>query len=77
MLCPCIYSNLGRRVVAPIYCQAFGSVGAVVAWFRTTAMIQAILEEVFKVVVLAYVDDCFWIAMESSGDPELPTAEWL
>ena len=61
----------------PIYCQAFGSVGAVVAWFRTTAMIQAILEEVFKVVVLAYVDDCFWIAMESSDDPELPTAEWL
>ena len=47
------------------------------AWFRTMAMIQAILEEVFKAVVLAYVDNCFWIAIGSSGDPELPTAEWL
>ena len=42
-------------VVIPIQSQAFGSLGAVVAWFRTAKMIQAIVESLFGLVIFCYV----------------------
>ena len=48
--------------MAPIRSQAFGSLGAVAAWFRAAKAIQHIMLRLFKLVLLTYVDDCFWVA---------------
>ena len=46
----------------PIQSQAFGSIGAVVAWFRTSKLLQVIMERLFGLLIFCYVDDCFWTA---------------
>ena len=65
VFCP----EAGRHVVAPIRSQEFESLGAVAAWFRTAKAIQHIMLRIFKLVLLAYVDDCFWVtpAVELEG----------
>ena len=62
--------------VVSLRSQAFGSVGAVVAWFRTASAIQAILEHLFGVVTLMYVDDCFWFGSKADDAFSLPTSLW-
>ena len=64
-----------RHQVVPLYSQAFGSLGAVVAWFRTAMAVQHIMTEVFGLPVMVYVDDCFWIAPSFEGQ-NMPTAGW-
>ena len=48
-------------MVAPIHSQAFGSLGAVAAWFRTAKLIQHLMLRLFGLVLFTYVDDCFWV----------------
>jgi len=69
--------ELERHQVVPLYCQAFGSLGGVVAWFRTVAMIQSIMQDLFGLVVFAYVDDCFWVAPKFATTDGHPTAAWV
>ena len=67
-----IYSpDAERHMVAPIRSQAFGSLGAVAAWFRIAKAIQCIMLRVFKVVIFAYVDDCFWVTPAIDDDSQL------
>lgn len=54
--------KLGRHQVLPLWSHVFGSVGAVVAWFRTARFIQHVLESLFRLVTFWYVDDVFWAA---------------
>ena len=61
-------------VVIPIQSQAFGSLGAVVAWFRTVKLIQCIMENLFQLVILCYVDDCFWFTPRYT-EQNAPNAE--
>ena len=63
-------------MVVPIHSQAFGSLGAVVAWFRTVELIQVIMENLFQLVILCYVDDCFW-ATPRFPETGAPDASWV
>ena len=73
----CLVYNpvLQRHQVAPLKSQSFGSVGAVMAWYRTAMVIQTILQSLFFVTVFVYVDDCFWVTPQFSGDG--PHAGWI
>ena len=53
--------ELQRFQVIRLYTQAFGSLGGVVAWYRTAKLIQTIMLDLFHIVVFAYVDDFFWV----------------
>ena len=52
-------TDIGEFVAVPSHSQASGSLGAVVAWFRTVKMIQAVMQNLFGLVLFSYVDDCF------------------
>ena len=67
---------LQRHQVVPLYSQAFGSLGAVVAWYRTAMAVQHIMTNIFRLPVMIYVDDCFWLA-PSFNRPEQPSAQWI
>ena len=54
--------------VVQLWTQAFGSLGGVVAWYRTAKLIQKIMLELFHIVVFAYVDDFFWVMPDGSTD---------
>ena len=62
-------------VVIRIQSQAFVSLGAVVAWFRTVKLIWCIMENLFQLVSLCYVDDCFWLTPKFT-EHNAPNAEW-
>jgi len=49
----------GTHQIIQLHCQAFGSLGGVIAWYRTAMMIQHVMQELSDLVVFAYVDDCF------------------
>ena len=63
-------------VVVPIQSQAFGSLGAVVASFQIVKLIQVIMENLFQLVILCYVDDFFWATPKfpKSGAPD---TDWV
>ena len=67
--------RLQRLQVVPILSQSFGSLGAVVAWYRTARLLQHIMQELFGIVVYAYVDD-FWPAMAREG-ADTVSAKWV
>ena len=69
-------TDIGDFVAVPIHSQAFGSLGAVVAWFRTVKMIQALMQNLLGLVLFSYVDDCFWITPAYNGIEE-PGAHWF
>ena len=75
--CCCIVYNpeVGKHQAAPLLSQSFGSLGAVMAWYRTAMLIQQIMQVLFRVTTFIYVDDCFWVCPES---PERggPDASW-
>ena len=48
-----------------LFTQAFGSLGGVVAWYRTAKVIQTLLLDLFGIVVFCYVDDFFFVIPES------------
>lgn len=57
-----VYNPVEKKLqVIQLFTQAFGSLGGVVAWYRTAKMIQCIMQELFGIVVFAYVDDFFWV----------------
>ena len=58
--------KLERLQAIRLHTQAFGSLGGVVAWYRTAKLIQTIMLELFDIIVFAYVDDFFWVV------PHLP-----
>ena len=64
-----------QHMVAPLYSQALGSLGTVVAWFRAARLLQRILEQLFHIVVFFYVDDCFWVA-PAFTQADAPHARW-
>ena len=78
MLCWSLVFDPEQReyVVIPIQSQAFGSLGAVVAWFRTVKMIQVIMEQLFGIVIVAFVDDCFWVTPKYP-ETNSPGASWV
>ena len=65
-----------RHQVVPLYSQAFGSLGAVVAWFHAALAVQFIMTVVFGLPIMLHVDDCFWIAPSFEGQ-NMPTAGWI
>ena len=67
--------ELQRHQVTPLYSQTFGSLGAVMAWYRTAMLLQHILQEEFSLTTFIYVDDCFWATRqtEAAGGPD---ARW-
>ena len=72
-LCYALIYNPERRClqVIRLLTQAFGSLGGVVAWYRTAKLIQCIMLELFDIVVFVYVDDFFWVipdGAESDSD---------
>ena len=69
--------KLGRFQVLPLWSQVFGSVGAVVAWFRTARLNQHIFESLFRLVTFWYVDDVFWAATSVRLPCGLTQAEWI
>ena len=64
------------RKVVPLFFQAFGSLGAVVAWYRTATAVQHIMTHLFGLPIMVYVDDCFWLAPKFEG-PGKPTSAWI
>ena len=66
----------GKLQVAPLYSQVFGSVGAVVAWYRTATALQAIMDRLFHLNVFIYVDDCFWTCPDFEAQGSMPTTRW-
>ena len=52
--------HLGEHQVTQLHSQTFGSLGAVIAWYRAAKAIQTVMEQLGLVVQL-HVDDCFWI----------------
>ena len=50
-----------RHQVVPLWSQVFGSLGGVMAWFRVAKFVQHVMESLFGIVIMIYVDDCFWI----------------
>ena len=69
------YNHVKRLQAAPLMSQSFGSLGAVMAWLRTAMLIQRVLEELFSLTTVMYVDDCFWVALDGEAQ-EKPTAHW-
>ena len=67
---------VGKLQVAPLYSQAFGSVGAVVAWYRTATALQTIMDRIINLNVFSYVDDCFWACPDFEFQDSMPTARW-
>ena len=67
--------ELGRHQAAPLLSQSFGSLGAVMAWYRTAMLLQEIVQVLFSVTTLIYVDDCFWVCPECP-DGGGPDASW-
>ena len=57
--------DLQRLQVVQLLTQAFGSVGAVVAWYRTAKVIQAIMLQIFEIPVFCYLDDFFFVIPEA------------
>ena len=57
--------------VVQLFTQAFGSLGGVVAWYRTAKVLQHILLELFHIPVFAYVDDFFWVSVSPSSQRDL------
>ena len=58
--------------MAPFTSQSIGSLGAVMAWFRTAILFQTILETLFLLTTFIYVGDAFWAAPEfpNRGGPD-------
>ena len=56
-----------RIQVFELYTQAFGSLGGVVAWFRTAKLLQTVMLKLFDIPVFAYVDDFFWVMPDMPG----------
>ena len=67
--------SLGRHQVAKLNTQTFGSLGAVVAWYRTARAIQTVMAEL-GLLVFIYVDDCFWVTPKYASDTA-PNATWV
>ena len=65
----------GRHQVAPLKSQSFGSLGAVMAWYRTAMLIQKVLQDLFFLTTFVYVDDCFWVTLSYQGGNG-PNAAW-
>jgi len=61
--------HLQKLQVIQLFTQAFGSLGGVVAWYRTAKLLQKVMLELFDIVVFAYVDDFFWVM------PDMPNVE--
>ena len=61
----------------PLWSHVFGNIGSVAAWFRTVKAIQAILHVVFKLPILFYVDDGFWVGTEHRTISGLTITEWI
>jgi len=61
--------HLKRLQVIQLFTQAFGSLGGVVAWYRTAKLLQTVMLELFDIVVFAYVDDFFWVM------PDMPDVD--
>ena len=61
--------------VTRLQSHTFGSLGAVMAWYRTAQLIQHVLSSEFGVSTFVYVDDCYWVTRshESQGGPD---AKW-
>ena len=76
-LCWCIVYNpeLGRHKAAPLLSQSFGSLGAVMAWYRTAMLLQEALQVLFSVTTFIYVVNCFWVYPECP-DGGGPDASW-
>ena len=68
--------ELQRHQVVPLYSQAFGSLGAVVAWYRTAMAVQHIMTSILRLPVMIYVDDCFWVS-PTFDLPAQPSAQWI
>ena len=68
--------NIHEYVVIPIYSQAFGSIGAVVAWFRTSKLLQVMMEKISGLLIFCYVDDCFWTAPQFDNQNS-PGVNWI
>ena len=73
----CLIFNpeVGRHQVAPLRSQTFGSLGAVMAWYRTAMLLQHVLQQLFRVTTFIYVDDYFW-ACPDAEPGEGPNADW-
>ena len=67
--------SLGRHQVAPLLSQSFGSLGAVMSWYRTVMLLQCILQNLFHITTMVYVDDCFWACPGNVHDGG-PNAAW-
>ena len=67
--------ELKRHQIARLNTQTFGSLGAVVAWYRTARAIQTVMTEL-GLVILAYVDDCFWVTPKFDS-ADMPDATWF
>ena len=65
--------TLSRYLYTP---KHSGASGAVVAWFRTVKMIQALMQNLLGLVMFSYVDDCFWITPSYQG-LDAPAAQWF
>ena len=67
--------EMERHQVVPLFTQTFGSLGAVMAWFRTAMLLQHVLENEFGLTTFVYVDDCFWVTrnLQEAGGPD---AHW-
>ena len=69
--------ELQRHQVVQLRSQAFGSLGGVVAWYRTAKMIQHVIQELFGLVVFIYVDDCFWLVPQFKTPDGTESAWWV
>ena len=67
--------GLGKHQITRLQSQTFGSLGAVMAWYRTAMVLQHTLQQEFGVSTFVYVDDCFWVTrcQETDGGPD---AKW-
>ena len=66
---------VGRHQVAKLNTQTFGSLGAVVAWYRTARAIRTVMAKL-GLVILVYVDGCFWAAPKYQP-ANAPDATWI
>ena len=67
--------HLGVHQVTQLHSQTFGGLGAVIAWYRAAKAIQVVMEQL-GLVVLMYVDDCFWVAPKTENTASV-SATWI
>lgn len=67
----------GRLQVVQLHSQAFGSIGAVVAWNRTAKLAQMVMQDLFCIPIFAYVDDFFYILPEFVTVDGIKSEEWF